>query len=111
MRAVFFLFSVSLHAFAKFKATKDALADATALIESKIGKGLKKFLKKNIVNLGLKEDLVVADKALGAAIKKKFQLNILFTDNTHEVIRGIREQLCELVAGLTEQGAFIFYVQ
>lgn len=95
--------AVSLHAFAKFKATKDALADATALIESKIGKGLKKFLKKNVVSLGLNEKLVVADKALGVAIKKKFQLDILFTDNTHEVIRGIREQMCELVAGLTEQ--------
>lgn len=95
--------AVSLQAFAKFKDTKDALADATALIESKIGKGLKKFLKKNVISLGLDEKLAVADRALGSAIKKKFSIDVIFTENTHEVIRGIREQLSELVTGLSEK--------
>lgn len=101
---VLFFYRVSLQAFAKFKDTKDALADTTALIESKIGKGLKKFLKKNVVNLGLDEKLAVADRTLGSAIKKKFSIDVIFTDNTHEVIRGIREQLTELVTGLSEKG-------
>lgn len=80
------------------------MADATALIESKIGKGLKKFLKKNVISLGLDEKLAVADRALGSAIKKKFSIDVIFTENTHEVIRGIREQLSELVTGLSEKG-------
>lgn len=95
--------AISLQAFAKFKDTKDAVADTTALIESKIGKGLKKFLKKNAVSLGIGEQLAVADKALGSAIKKKFNIDVVFTENTHEVIRGIREQLTELVTGLSEK--------
>lgn len=95
--------AISLQAFSKFKDTKDALADTTALMESKIGKGLKKFLKKNLGSLGVDQSLAVSDKVLGSAIKKKFQIDIVFTENTHEVIRGIRQQLSELVTGLTEK--------
>ena len=58
--------------FEKFLDTKVAMEEVTALNESKVGKSLKKFLKKHIVEAGLSEDLAVIDKALGASIKEKF---------------------------------------
>jgi nucleolar protein 58 len=73
-----------------------------------MGKGLKKFLKKNMANIGLDNQLIVSDKLLGAAIKKKFKLNILFTDSTKEILRGVREQLSELITGLSEHGMYQF---
>jgi len=48
-----------------------ALDETTALCESKVGKQLKKFLKKNVVDAGLTEELAVIDKSLGGAIKEK----------------------------------------
>lgn len=93
-----------MQAFAKFKSTKDAVEDTTALINSKIGKGLRKFLKKSLVISGLNETLAVSDRVLGSAIKSKFNIDVLFTENTHEVIRGIREQLSELLTGVSEKG-------
>ena len=38
---------VSLKAFSKFDNTAEALAAAASLVDSKLGKDLKKFLKKN----------------------------------------------------------------
>ena len=44
---------VKLKAFNKFEDTTEALASATAMVESKLDGGLKKFLKKYIVKKGL----------------------------------------------------------
>jgi nucleolar protein 58 len=40
---------VQLNAFRRFKDTTDALSATTALVESKLSKGLSRFLKKSIV--------------------------------------------------------------
>jgi len=95
--------SVTLEAFSKFKDTKEALSEASALIESKIGKGLKKFIKKNILKENLTDQLAVCDKLLGAAIKQKFDIPIVLNPNTQEISRGIRYQIHELVAGLAQK--------
>lgn len=68
--------SVSLKSFKKFETTADALASATALVESKMSKDLKKFLTTNIVNKDAKETLGVADKNLGAVIKDKLNIKV-----------------------------------
>ena len=60
---------VKLKAFSKFKDTHDALEATAALVESKLSKGLKKFLQKNVVDKDIKETLAVADAKLGGFIK------------------------------------------
>eukprot|EP00397_Hematodinium_sp_SG-2012_P022343 GEMP01023139.1.p1 GENE.GEMP01023139.1~~GEMP01023139.1.p1 ORF type:complete len:531 (+),score=152.68 GEMP01023139.1:60-1652(+) len=92
--------ALSLVAFSKFKDTKTAMEEATALIESKMGKQLKKFLKKSIVAEELSEKLAVIDKALGSAIQKKFNIECVHTETVRELMRGLRFQMEELVEGL-----------
>ncbi|PFH35956.1 putative nucleolar protein 5 [Besnoitia besnoiti] len=94
--------SVALEAFSQFKDTRHALDEVLALRESKMSKGLKKFLKKNL----LKDEetcaqLAVSDKALGASIKNKLGIDVVFTPTTHELIRGIKEQMNNLLEGLS----------
>ncbi|KFH00481.1 putative nucleolar protein 5, partial [Toxoplasma gondii VAND] len=93
--------SVHLEAFAKFKDTKHALDEVLALRESKVGKSLKKFLKKHLLQTDASAQLAVSDKALGAAIRNKFGIDVVFTPTTHEIIRGIKEQLSNLLDGLS----------
>jgi nucleolar protein 58 len=93
---------VSLKKFSKFENTEEALASATALVESKMSKDLKKFLTKNIVDAGIKDSLAVADKLLGNAIKEKLNIKCVHDTAVQELIRGIRQQLTSLVAGMTE---------
>eukprot|EP00921_Rhytidocystis_pertsovi_P015713 GHVQ01024947.1.p1 GENE.GHVQ01024947.1~~GHVQ01024947.1.p1 ORF type:complete len:431 (+),score=45.90 GHVQ01024947.1:132-1424(+) len=78
------------------------MAEATAMIESKLGKGLKKFLKKNIVKQEVDKQLAVCDKALGGIIKSSLGIDVVYNANTNEIIRGIRSQLHDLVSGLSE---------
>ena len=56
---------MKLKAFSKFENTTEALAAATALVDSKLSKGLKKFLKKNAGE----DELAVLDAKLGGIIK------------------------------------------
>jgi hypothetical protein len=58
---------VTLKAFDKFESTTDALSSATHLVDSKLPKGLRKFLKAECAG----ETLVVADSKLGKAISDK----------------------------------------
>lgn len=53
-----------------------ALAAATALVESKLSSDLKKFLKKNIVKKELTDELAVADSKLGGIIKEKLDIQV-----------------------------------
>ncbi|TRY52498.1 NOP5NT/snoRNA binding domain containing protein [Cryptosporidium tyzzeri] len=94
--------SVSLEAFLRFKDTKSALVEATALVESKLSKGLSKFIKKNIPNPA-SESLAVADKVLGGLIKQKYEIDVVYNPKMQEVMRGIRNQLTDLLTGLTEK--------
>eukprot|EP01069_Polyplicarium_translucidae_P006313 Polyplicarium_translucidae@DN2940_c0_g2_i1.p2 len=88
---------VSLCSTKKFANTKTAMEEATALTQSRMGKSLKKFLKKAILGEGIVDVLAVGDKALGANIKQKLGIEVVFNPQTNELIRGIRTQLHELV--------------
>jgi nucleolar protein 58 len=94
---------VTLEAFKKFTDTKEAMQAATEITEGAVGKSLKKFLKKNIVDTELEQSLVVLDKALGASITKKLGIEItIMSDSLKEVMRGIRMHITSLVEGLEE---------
>lgn len=88
---------VKLKAFSKFENTTEALAAATALVDSKLGKGLKKFLKKNVVG----EELAVLDKKLGGIVQEKLGINCIYNNSIMELTRGVRNQLQGLISGLT----------
>eukprot|EP00443_Scrippsiella_acuminata_P102228 CAMPEP_0115629812 /NCGR_PEP_ID=MMETSP0272-20121206/30142_1 /TAXON_ID=71861 /ORGANISM="Scrippsiella trochoidea, Strain CCMP3099" /LENGTH=488 /DNA_ID=CAMNT_0003066389 /DNA_START=133 /DNA_END=1596 /DNA_ORIENTATION=- len=94
---------VSLTAFHKFKDTKDAMEACTELTEGTVGKSLKKFLKKNIVDAGVADNLAVLDKTLGGNINKKLGIEIsVLSDGVKEIMRGIRMHLTALIDGLDE---------
>mmetsp|Transcript_92428 Transcript_92428/g.146119 ORF Transcript_92428/g.146119 Transcript_92428/m.146119 type:complete len:496 (-) Transcript_92428:78-1565(-) len=95
---------VSLQAFSKFPDTKAAMEAATELTEGTVGKSLKKFLKKNIVDAGLEDSLVTLDKTLGSSINKKLGIDIaVLNDPLKEVMRGIRQHITSLIDGLSEK--------
>ncbi|KAL5209335.1 hypothetical protein ABZP36_004958 [Zizania latifolia] len=90
---------VELKAFNKFENTSDALSAATLIIDSKPSKGLRKFLQKHCEG----ETLAVADSKLGNAIKEKLKINCLHNSAVMELMRGLRNQLTELISGLGAQ--------
>lgn len=61
--------------FHKFENTMEALDACTALVESKLGKGLKQFLKSTVVEKGVQDQLAVADAKLGNVIKEKLGIS------------------------------------
>ncbi|XP_030065247.1 nucleolar protein 58 [Microcaecilia unicolor] len=90
---------VKLKHFEKFQDTTEALAASTALVEGKLSKGLKKVLKK-IVAKEAHEQLAVADAKLGGVIKDKLNLSCIHSPMVAELMRGIRNQVEGLIAGL-----------
>jgi len=68
---------VELEAFKEFKGTKDVLQATISLVNGKMGKSLRKFLKKNVVTQEIQERLAVADKNLAKAITKKFDIECI----------------------------------
>mmetsp|Transcript_52518 Transcript_52518/g.94200 ORF Transcript_52518/g.94200 Transcript_52518/m.94200 type:complete len:500 (+) Transcript_52518:84-1583(+) len=94
---------VSLSAFQKFADTKAAMEACTELTEGTVGKSLKKFLKKNIVDAGLSDSLAVLDKTLGSNISKKLGIEVsVLNENLKEIMRGVRLHVTELIDGLEE---------
>lgn len=87
---------VKLKAFSKFANTTEALAAATALVESKLSKGLKKFLKKHAVG----DTLAVLDAKLGNIVKDKLEINCIYSNAILELDRGVRNQLQGLISSL-----------
>mmetsp|Transcript_8493 Transcript_8493/g.11462 ORF Transcript_8493/g.11462 Transcript_8493/m.11462 type:complete len:514 (+) Transcript_8493:168-1709(+) len=87
---------VKLKKFVKFENTMEALESATALVDSKLDKKLKKFLKKNCED----ETLAVADSKLGSIIKEKLGIPCVHSAGVMELLRGVRQQLEELASGL-----------
>ena len=65
---------VKLKAFHKFEDTTAAVAAATALVDGKLDKQLKKFLKKNAKG----EDLAVVDNKFGGMLKDKMSLSVVW---------------------------------
>ncbi|KAM0924219.1 hypothetical protein ACQ4PT_005033 [Festuca glaucescens] len=90
---------VELKAFNKFENTSDALSAATLIIDSKPTKGLRKFLQKHCDG----ETLAVADSKLGNAIKDKLKIDCVHNSAVMELMRGLRNQLSELISGLGTQ--------
>lgn len=91
---------VKLKAFSRFTDTTSALAAATALVESKPSKDLRKFLKKQV---SADEQIAVGDAKLGAAIKDKTQLQCVYSQHVSDLLRAIRCNLETLLDG--EAGA------
>lgn len=97
--------AVTLQAWKAFKDSKSALESLTALTEGKLDSALKKFLKKNIVSDAIQEELVVQDKGLAAAIQSKLEIPCVVNPTGLQLWRGVRDQMCNLVEGLTEKEA------
>lgn len=85
---------VKLQAFNRFTDTTSALAAATAIVDGKPTKDLRKFLKKS-VSAG--EHIAVGDAKLGAAIKDKTGLQCVFSQAVSDLMRGIRGNLESLL--------------
>jgi len=90
---------VKLKHFEKFLDTTEALAAATAMTEGKIGKSLKKVLKK-VVAKEAHEQLAISDAKLGGVIKDKLALSCVHSPAIAELMRGIRNQMENLITGL-----------
>uniref|UniRef100_UPI003AAF80CE nucleolar protein 58 isoform X1 n=1 Tax=Centroberyx gerrardi TaxID=166262 RepID=UPI003AAF80CE len=90
---------VKLKHFEKFQDTTEALAAATAMTEGKIGKSLKKVLKK-VVAKEAHEQLAISDAKLGGVIKDKLNLSCVHSPAVAELMRGIRNQMEGLITGL-----------
>eukprot|EP00618_Florenciella_parvula_P007133 CAMPEP_0119485836 /NCGR_PEP_ID=MMETSP1344-20130328/12406_1 /TAXON_ID=236787 /ORGANISM="Florenciella parvula, Strain CCMP2471" /LENGTH=496 /DNA_ID=CAMNT_0007520533 /DNA_START=65 /DNA_END=1555 /DNA_ORIENTATION=+ len=90
---------IKLKAFSQFKDTVEAVAAATAMVEGSLGKGLKKFLQKQIVKKESNESLIVADKGLGGTIKDKLSIECVVGSKMGELFRGIRSHLEPLLGG------------
>lgn len=90
---------VKLKAFNKFANTAEALEAATLLIDGKASKGLRKFLRVHCEN----ETLGVAESKLGSIIKDKLKIECVHNNAVMELMRGVRYQLNELIAGLAVQ--------
>ncbi|XP_061189001.1 nucleolar protein 58-like [Saccostrea echinata] len=88
--------------FRKFQDTTEALAAATAAVEGKMSKTLKKLMKK-IIASDAQEELAVADAKLGNVIKEKFNVSCVSNSAIHELMRGIRSQMDSLITGLPQK--------
>ena len=75
-----------------------ALSAATAAVEGKMGKGLKKMLKK-VFSSDVQDTLAVADAKLGGVIKDKLNISCVHSSAVHELFRGIRNQMANLITG------------
>ncbi|XP_065052067.1 nucleolar protein 58-like [Rhopilema esculentum] len=93
---------VKLKHFKKFEDTTEALAAATAAVEGKLSKGLKKMLKK-VASKDIHEELAVADAKLGGMIKDKLDFKCVSSSAINELLRGIRSQMSNLITGLSEK--------
>ncbi|MEE6490157.1 hypothetical protein FKM82_015791 [Ascaphus truei] len=93
---------VKLKHFEKFQDTTEALAASTALVEGKIGKNLKKVLKK-IAAKEAHEQLAIADAKLSGVIKDKVNMSCIHSPMVTELMRGIRNQMDGLITGLSSR--------
>lgn len=93
---------LKLKHFEKFNDTTEALAAATAAVEGKVAKPLKKTLKKLLVD-EVQSPLLVADAKLGTAIKDKLSVQCVYNTGVQELMRCIRQQADSLLGGLPKK--------
>ena len=94
-----------LAAFRPFKDAKEALQAGMTMVNADVSNMLKKFLKKNLVDKSISDDLAVVDKKLGKAIKDSMSIPCIHGESVHEMIRKIGEQINDLVKESTEQAS------
>lgn len=94
---------VQLHAFKKFKDTKEALKTVTKLMEGDLTTRAFKFLKKNSIVDKVQEKIAVYEKTLAKNIQAKLGIEVETGSKYRELIRGIRFQMNSLLQGLTAQ--------
>ena len=94
---------VKLKAFRKFKDTKEAMKSVEKLLKGEMSKTLKKFLDKNIVQKGVEEALMLADKKLGKTITEKLGIECKTGSKANELLRCIRFQMTSLLSDLDEK--------
>lgn len=94
---------ISLHHFERFRSTAEAVDNAAAILDSKIGKKLKKAIKKSIIKQELVEELAVADAKLGTKIKDKFDINCVSTGAVQELMSLIRHKVEDLIPEWSEE--------
>ncbi|KZP00037.1 Nop-domain-containing protein [Calocera viscosa TUFC12733] len=93
-----------LKALHRFDSTASAVEHISAAQESKLSKGLKKFLTEEVVNKTKgKEALIVADSKLASTISKKLGIQVQSGESSLDLDRGIRGQLVSLLDGLTQE--------
>lgn len=73
------------------------------LVNGKMGKSLKKFLKKNVISSEIQHKLAVQDKNLAKTINKKFGIECVKNEKFDELMRCIRNNLDTLIEGFTVQ--------
>lgn len=91
---------VSLVAFDKFSDSSEAIRACTALVQGELEKPLSKFIKSHVKK---SDTLAVSDSKLGAAIKQKLEIDCVVAKLG--VVRGIRQNLGELIPTLKEKDA------
>uniref|UniRef100_A0A915I1C8 Nucleolar protein 58 n=1 Tax=Romanomermis culicivorax TaxID=13658 RepID=A0A915I1C8_ROMCU len=72
------------------------------MLDGKIGKDLKKLLKKNVLG-EVQESLAVADAKLGAILKEKLNVSCVSNSSIMELMRGIRSQMDTLIGELPQK--------
>ena len=93
---------VDLVHFEPFADTADAVTAAAACIEGKVPKSLKSFLKKQLKKSVKGDSLAILDKNLVTGIKEAVgsaPISLACDSKTHELFRGIRCHLDELMEG------------
>ena len=94
---------VQLHAFKKFKDTKEALKTVSKLVDGALSKKLTTFLKKNVVSQEVQHQLACADKKLASTISETLGIKCKGGDKARELLRGIRFQMNSLLGGLSDR--------
>lgn len=90
---------VTLSSFSKFENTAEALSATTALLEGKMDKALKNFIKNSVIQKEIEEKLAVCDKKLGSAIKDQFpDIEVVSDPAVMELFRCIRFQQTDLLS-------------
>lgn len=92
-----------MKALLQFKSTADALETTTQLINGEISKPVKKFLKKNMVEKEVSEQLAVADAKLAKAIKEALAIPCVCGDETLVTFRALKENLDNILADITKE--------
>ncbi|CAG8644063.1 7302_t:CDS:2 [Funneliformis mosseae] len=92
---------VKLVNFQKFENMNEAVISVSDLLEGKLSKDLKNFLKESFDNMELSsEQLAVIDPKIGTTISKKFGIQVVSDKIIMELYRGIKQQLDALMTGI-----------